>query len=472
MLHNDENPSRDSSKKKQAQAMTQQEILRNNTLKFGIIIAIIGGTIATIKAISVFGTPVSYLLPLGMTVIALFIFYLYMKKVDNTLLAFLILSTVFVEILLKEKLTDVGAGIYFWIFMLPVTVFAFFTPIKSLMMNLIFLGIFLLFHRHGLPEFNPQYFLFPIAFSYITITIFNFIYQRFHEKMRQEISQKTAAIHRLNYSLKEDIQKAVAESKAKDKMMEQQAKLAQMGELLSMISHQWRQPLGSIASATIALKSKISLEKYDLSKPAERDAFLEYLMQRLDNIESYTASLSTTIDDFKNFYNPNKELIKADVTQAVEKALFIMKSSFNHHHVTLEKVYHDSVKIDHYPSELMQVILNILNNAVGNFKEKQIQNSHISLSLQAQKSSIMIEICDNGGGIPSDIIDKIFDPYFSTKDEKNGTGLGLYMSKTIIENHHHGALQVANKNGGACFTITLPKSQNTAPVGDALPKQM
>ncbi len=431
--------------------------LKKHALKYGLILGILGGFLATIKAYLAMHAPIAYLLPFTMTVLLIIYYYLFTKKVDPTILAFLTVSTVFTELLLKEQLTTVGMGIYFWIYTFPLAIFAFFTPLKSLLLNLVFISIFLFVHRDGIGEIEKDYFLFPLAFSYFSLTIFNFIYQSFQDKQAKELEDKKKALNLLNHSLELRIKEAVKESKAKDKLLQQQAKLAQMGELLSMISHQWRQPLGSIASATISLKTKIALEKYDMSREDERAAFMTYLSEKLDHIEEYTASLSSTIDDFKNFYNPNKEIIEADITQAIKKAISIMQASFDRHHIELKEHYHDSYIFEHYPNEIMQVFLNILNNATGNFKEKETKNPEISIMIKEEDETIMIEVCDNGGGIPEDIIEKIFNPYFSTKDEKNGTGLGLYMSKTIIEEHHKGTLTVSNKSGGACFTMLLPK---------------
>ena len=437
--------------------MTSNTILREKALKYGIILGIVGGTLATIKAIFAFDELSAFLLPLIMTLLLIFYYFLYKKRYDPTLLAFLTVVTIFIELLLKEQFTSVGMGIYFWIYIFPLAIFSFFTPIKSLILNIVFLSIFLIVHHDGIGEINKDYFLFPLAFSYFAITILNFIFQRYQDKQALVIAEKTKALNILNHSLKDKISQAIDESKSKDKVLEQQAKLAQMGELLSMISHQWRQPLGSIASATISLKTKIALEKYDLSKEDEREAFLHYLEEKLDNIEMYTASLSSTIDDFKNFYNPHKEIHNDAIMIPVNKAIHIMQSSFDRHHVTLHTECHIDEKIEHYPNEIMQVLLNIFNNAVGNFKEQKIKNPTIKLTTQTLKEHICIEIADNGGGIHADIMEKIFEPYFSTKDEKNGTGLGLYMSKTIIEKHHQGKLTVTNKDGGASFEIILPK---------------
>ncbi len=437
--------------------MQENRQLKDYALKYGLILGILGSMIGTIKASISIDNPIGYLLPLALNLLLIFYYYLFKKGHNTTIIAFLTVTTVFLELILKEQLTDVGIGIYFWIYIFPLALFAFFTPIKSLLLNLVFISIFIFLHKDGIGNVKEDYFLFPLAFSYFTLTIFNFIYQSYQNRQARELEEKKSALNQLNHSLEHRIKEAIEESKSKDKLLQQQAKLAQMGELLSMISHQYRQPLGSIAAAAISVKTKIALEKYDLSKEDEREAFLDYLSNRLDNIENYTASLSSTIDDFKNFYSPNKALVEANITEAIDKSLAIMQNSFNKEHIMIEKNYHDNYIFKHHPNELMQVFINILNNALGNFKEEEITEAKITITIEEQKEDIMIIICDNGGGIPEEIIEKIFDPYFSTKDEKNGTGLGLYMSKTIIEEHHKGKLIAYNKNGGACFSITLPK---------------
>ena len=451
--------------------MRKDYILQKNAIKYGLILSLLGSAFATIKSILSFSSTLAYMLPLVLTILLSFYYYLYQKNVNPTLITFLTLATIVIELLLKQQLTDAGLGMFFWIYMFPIAIFTLFSPLQSLVLNITLITIFILLLPKDLGEINKDYFLFPLTFSYLTITFFNFLYKRFQDKQTLEIEEKTKSLNALNQTLSLRIDAAVKESKEKDKLLQQQAKLAQMGELLSMISHQWRQPLGSISAVNISIKSKLGLEKFDFNNKEQREEFLTFLSQKLDRIENYTSSLSATIDDFKNFYNPNKALIKSDVIQSVKKALDIMKGTLDRDQVTVDEYYQDNYFISHYPNELMQVILNLLNNAHGNLMEKKIKNPRISLSVIEQNDAIMIEISDNGEGIKEEILDKIFEPYFSTKRDKNGTGLGLYMSKTIIEEHHKGTLTVSNKNGGAYFTIMLPKSQNNSPLYDAPPAQ-
>lgn len=167
------------------------------------------------------------------------------------------------------------------------------------------------------------------------------------------------------------------------------------------------------------------------------------------NIMQVTKELSNTIDDFRNFYKPNKQSKFVKLEDVVKKSLNIIKPALMNHSIDIVEEYNSNEKIELHDREVMHVILNILKNAQESFQEKQIKNKIITIKTKNRT----VSICDNAGEIPQDIIGKIFDPYFSTKNEKNGTGLGLYMSKTIIENHQNGKLSVENIENSVCFKI-------------------
>ena len=264
---------------------------------------------------------------------------------------------------------------------------------------------------------------------------------------------KTKKLQNTFLSLEQESRK----SQEQEKLIIKQSRLAQMGEMISMIAHQWRQPLGAISSTTVNLQMKLELDLFDFSTKDGIKEAKDYLKKRLINIEEYVQNLTTTIDDFRNFYKPDKELVITTFEKVVKKALKIMKNSLTTQNIELIYNFNSKLDIKLYDNEVMQVILNILKNAQDNFTEKKIQNPKIIITTKENE----VNICDNGEGIPVDIIENIYDPYFSTKDEKNGTGLGLYMSKIIIEKHHNGILSVINykdedeKIIGACFSIKI-----------------
>jgi PAS domain S-box-containing protein len=265
----------------------------------------------------------------------------------------------------------------------------------------------------------------------------------------QEDITDAKEIQKLNANLQDKIEVALAEAKDKDVIFHQQARLAQMGEMLSMIAHQWRQPIAAINNCLNDIEIDIELE--DLKEVPSST-----IMRESTKIKEYTSHLSTTIDDFRNFYNPNKEKLLLNINTPIHKALAIIEKSLIADGINIQQDLQTTQEVLLFDNELMQVILNILKNAQDNFKDKSIKEPHLTICTYADNKFCYIEISDNGGGIPSDIIENIFDPYFSTKDEKNGTGLGLYMSKTIVEKHHNGSLRAINSDSGVLFTIALP----------------
>ena len=267
-------------------------------------------------------------------------------------------------------------------------------------------------------------------------------------KERQRVSDE---LRELNQSLEERIKAEVEKNQKQDKQLFEQSRLAQMGEMISMIAHQWRQPLAAISATAIGLKFKMDLEAFDLDTKEGQDEQGLLFRESLTKIESYTQNLSTTIDDFRNFYKPNKKTVITNFESIVTKSLSIIQDSFISDEIELAFSYNSSEEMELHDNEMMQVVLNILKNAQDNFKEKQTKNPKITISTDTKSLSVW----DNGGGISENVLKQIFDPYFSTKDEKNGTGLGLYMSKIIIEEHHKGTLKAYNKNDGVCFEIQL-----------------
>ena len=277
------------------------------------------------------------------------------------------------------------------------------------------------------------------------------------EALSHLIAQTTYDFRELNSKLEDRVQEELDNNKAKDKIVLAQSRLAQMGEMISMIAHQWRQPLTAISSAIININMKIVIEKYDLEDKEERKLFLEFLNVKHKRISNYVELLSRTVDDFRTFFKPNKEKEFVNIINPIESALSIVGVSFSSKGIDIILDYKAEAQILLYPNEVMQVVLNILNNSKDNFLDRNITNREIIISTKENKTDYIIEIADNGGGIGDDILANIFDPYFSTKSEKNGTGLGLYMSKTIIEEHNDGVLSVYNNDDGAVFKIVFKK---------------
>lgn len=275
---------------------------------------------------------------------------------------------------------------------------------------------------------------------------------------RAQISYSKAGPPLLAYGTVQDITSSVLkeqEIKKKDKYLLHQSRLAQMGEMLSMIAHQWKQPLSAISSTEITLKTVIELEKYDLSKENERRDFLEFLDGKLDKIALYVQNLAQTIKDFSDFYKPGKESEYISLDSVILKANELIKDDFTVNKIELLFDLKTPRVVKLYENEFMQVVINLLTNAKEQLIEKEVEDAKIVLKSYEEDNLLVITVEDNAGGVPNDIIHSIFNPYFSTKLEKNGTGLGLYMCKMIISEYHDGDISVKNTEQGARFTIKL-----------------
>lgn len=269
-----------------------------------------------------------------------------------------------------------------------------------------------------------------------------------HEKL-SKINEELAC------KIKEEVQK----NRDKDKHLLQKSRQAQMGEMISMIAHQWRQPLSAIGTAVAGLKLKQALKKYDLSTSQGREEHNNNLTNNLNKIEGYIYFLTTTIDDFRNFFKPDKQKEEVFLFDLVENALKIIEKSLEINKIKLNISNKSEKKVFLFQNEVMQVVLNLLKNAEDVHKEKKKDGAEINIEIYANKGVQAIEIKDNAGGIPENIIEHVFEPYFSTKEEKNGTGLGLYMSKIIIEEHCGGMLSVSNGPHGANFKIEFKEEK-------------
>jgi signal transduction histidine kinase len=234
------------------------------------------------------------------------------------------------------------------------------------------------------------------------------------------------------------------EIKESNEAMFSQSRLAQAGELISMISHQWRQPISKIASIVANLRFQMMMGKEIDPKELDKK-FLE--------IEDYTEFLSETIDDFREFYKPKKEKESTFILPLINKSLSFLENEIVKKNINIEKKFDKDIKVMLYQNELIQVIINIVQNAI----EFSSKNDTISIKTKLKAKEYIISIRDEAGGIKEQYIDRIFDAHFSTKTSSNSTnlGLGLYVSKVIIEKHFNGKLEVQSKGKNTTFTIRL-----------------
>lgn len=246
------------------------------------------------------------------------------------------------------------------------------------------------------------------------------------------------------YLLKDEKIKALKESAKKEKMLIQQSKMAQMGEMIGNIGHQWKQPLNTLGLIIQKLESDfIFNHKIDEN----------YITKIVDDSLNQITFMSKTVDDFKNFFSPNKKKENFSIKKAIEETLFIISAQIKNNNIELIGDYED-FNIFCSKNEFKQVILNIISNAKDELISNKIDTPQIKIRVYRDNQNGFITIEDNAGGIKEENIDKIFEPYFSTK-ETNGTGIGLYMSKVIIDEHLNGKLSATNENFGAKFEIVF-----------------
>ena len=245
---------------------------------------------------------------------------------------------------------------------------------------------------------------------------------------------------------KKKLKQEIEKNRQQQLAMLQQSRHAQMGEMISMIAHQWRQPLNSLSMIiqTVSLQHTIGKLNDKLMMELSQDS------------QEQIKQMSQTIDDFRNYFKPNKESKVFSINAAILNAIKLLKPVFDQHKILIKFDAKEEVFIKGFSNDLGQVLINILNNAKDVLIEKnRDKKKNIHIMLKKENENVVVTIEDNGGGIADDIIGQIFDPYFSTKDEKNGTGLGLYMSKIIIENYSNGRFSVENSDKGAIFKIVL-----------------
>jgi signal transduction histidine kinase len=265
-------------------------------------------------------------------------------------------------------------------------------------------------------------------------------------QMLDALAERESAIRLLNTTLEARVQEELKKSREKDLILIQQSRLASMGEMIHNIAHQWRQPLNSLAImiANIA----------DDFKYGELDG--ERLNSIVRKSQTILNQMSNTIDDFRDFFRPDKEAKTFDLTKTIDDALTIIDASLANNQIQLTKNYSSPLDCYGYPSQLSQVILNVLSNAKDAIKQRQIEHAMITIAAYQQGQSVFIDISDNAGGVDAVIMDKIFDPYFTTKE--TGSGIGLYMARMIVERNHHGSISMCNEANGAKFSIRIPQS--------------
>jgi C4-dicarboxylate-specific signal transduction histidine kinase len=271
----------------------------------------------------------------------------------------------------------------------------------------------------------------------------------FQHKINLSISacEGVSKLEQLNEELEDRVKKSIAKIRESEKMLISQSKQATMGEMIEMIAHQWRQPITSIGMIANNILLDIALDKLNEHT----------LTKELDKINIQVMHLSKTIDDFRDFFKESKEKNNIFISDVIDGTMIIIEKQLQQYNINIEIINKaKDIVINTFKNELIQVFLNIIGNSKDAFEINQIEDKKIIIECEAVDENIEIKIRDNAGGIEDEVLPKIFEPYFSTKNGKIGTGLGLYMSMIIVNKHLNGDIYVKNINDGVEFKIVLP----------------
>ena len=253
-----------------------------------------------------------------------------------------------------------------------------------------------------------------------------------NNSLKEKVEEKTKELRQINSDLEIRIKKEVEENLKKDRLLSQQQKMISMGQMIENIAHQWRQPLSLITTSISGIKLKKQLNDLDD----------EFLYKTIDNVLNTSKYLSNTIDDFRYFFKPEKEKQSFYLEQCCNKTIDLISSNFINKDIKIINKIED-IKIFGYETELIQVLINILNNSKDAL-ELILDEKLILIDVTKDNNKAIIKIKDNAGGITEDILDKIFEPYFTTKHQSQGTGIGLYMCQEIIHKHMNGYFDISN----------------------------
>jgi len=258
-----------------------------------------------------------------------------------------------------------------------------------------------------------------------------------------KIADKNRQLEIFNQEMKRLVEEEVAKNLEKKYMMELQTRHAQMGEMIAMITHQWKQPLSVIQTLGTHLKMKYVLGKVDQ----------KFFIEKIDNLLKQATHLNQTVNDFQKFFTPSKEKVLFDVNETIESVLSLIEMEYGLENIKIVLKEEAPVSVFGYANEYNQVLLAILQNAKDAFLQSKQKNRQITICIQSQNKRSLVTIEDNAGGIPEELIETIFNQYVTTKEK--GSGLGLYIAKSVIEDNMQGKLWVENRKEGARFSLCL-----------------
>jgi len=263
--------------------------------------------------------------------------------------------------------------------------------------------------------------------------------------IKKDLEESKAQLAIINKTLKEKVQKELAKSRDKDHLLIQQSRHAVLGEMIGNIAHQWRQPLNEVSILVNDLEDAFTFGV--LNK--------EYFEKTMKTVYRRLKFMSNTIDDFSKMYTDDFKKETFSPKELIEKLIKFTSGTTKRNKIQVRFMYDEDFEAVGYPNMLSHVVLNLINNSRDILVEREIKKPEIWIKLKKYDHNYCIRVLDNGKGIEGEIVNRIFDPYFTTKNTKKGSGLGLYMAKSMVEKQMDGRLDVQNQSEGAEFKITL-----------------
>ena len=286
-----------------------------------------------------------------------------------------------------------------------------------------------------------------VGFVFVTVLILT-VFTYFDERREKEKELALEQLEILNKNLSKKIQEKVNELRQKDVLLMNQSKLVALGEMLNMIAHQWRQPLNALSASAIHLELKM-----EMTDEIEKDEIIEFIQFVQEEVQR----LSATIDDFMNFSRPDEKEEEFYFNDVLNEVIKLIKIQLKNHNINIEFDIHNNLKLNTYKKVVEHILLNLISNARDALDESDVEDKKIKIYTKEGKDFIEVIVYDNGKKIPPDVADRIFEPYFTTKEEGKGTGLGLYMSKKLAREKLGGDLYFENREDGVAFILKLKK---------------
>ncbi len=265
------------------------------------------------------------------------------------------------------------------------------------------------------------------------------------KRAEEKLVDRQRQLEELNRTLEQRVAEETRKCREKDYLLIQQSRQAEMGDMINIIAHQWRQPLN-----VIGLYAQVLAES---SRNGHLDeATLENTVKQILDILMH---MSQTIDDFRNFLKPDKEMRQFNVKETIARTYALISASFRSQDIIVEIAGDDDLSLTGYANEYAQVVMNILNNAKDALQDRNVEKPRIGIMIAREGTRAVVTISDNAGGIDDGLQERIFEPYFTTGKDRTWSGIGLYMSRNIIENSMQGCLTVRNTGAGAEFRIEV-----------------